>query len=140
MVREIKKGDPQVWITVLDKKTGQTWNVNPDWLKQHLGFCALERQLGGHNRRLDMLIERIFELEKTLINHKMPLARNYLADLFHRKGEINTRQLNIFIAQSGSRLDRKTVQTAFNQMVADGTLQFKSQGKGHPRLWFLKEE
>lgn len=141
MVREIENrhGDKNMWIRVVDRQTGQRWDVNAEWLKQHLGICLIDAHIEGHDSRLDFLINRVMELEKALINHKLPLARSYLADLFHKKGQINTRQLNSWMAREEARLDRASLRLAFESMVADGTLQFKKQGIGHPRLWFLKE-
>ena len=132
MTRQIKQGEKEVWIHVKDTKTGQYWDVSPDWLKQHLGVCIL-------NDTTEYLQKQIDELETTIINNMLPLFQASLKLHFKAKGQIDTRELNKILARRELRLERKALHVAFNLMVEDGTLQFESQGKGHPRIWSLKE-
>jgi len=136
----ITQGDKKVWIRVVDRKTGQGWDVSPDWLKQHLGICNLGDAV-AHLMELDYLdlSSRIKELEQVILDSMRHLRTATLKLHFKVKGEIDTRELNKFIENRGLRLERRATRDAFESMVADGTLQFKSQGKGHPRLWSLKE-
>lgn len=134
MVRKIedKCGDKQLWIKIVDRTNNQSWEASPEWLKQHLGICCLKDTT-------EYLQKQIDELKGTVLHWRLPMARAQLTDAFKKSFQLNTREITNIIDSQPSKLDSNIMQVAFNQMVADGTLQFKSQGKGHPRLWFLKE-
>lgn len=116
---------------------GSDYSASMDWLKQQLGVCGLQDLTDDKVR---VIWERIDDIERVLIEMQLPHAKQVILTTFKERKEINTRQLNVFIDGHSSTLERKALYEAFEHLVAEKTILFMSQGKGHPRLWFLRLE
>jgi len=126
---------------VMKGKTGLTYTVTFEGVQQALGICKLREDVVSHARRelerFDTLWDAITDLRTHVVALWTPQAVQAILSAFRLNKQLDTRQVNLFIAREESQVKTWALHEAFKLLQEDGTLIAQSQGKGNPRLWRL---
>ena len=126
---------------LMEGKTGLKYTATFEGVQQALGICKLRDDVMTHARneldRIDNLWDAVVDLRTHVVALLTPPAVQNLLSAFRLNKQLDTRQVNLFIAREESQCKRWAMQEAFELLQKDGTLLAQSQGKGKPRLWRL---
>ena len=126
---------------VMEGKTGLRYTATFEGVQQELGICKLREDVVAHAKheldRMDNLWETVIDLTHHVVMLWTPQAVQAMLSAFRLNKQLDTRQVNQFIAREESKVKRWALQEAFELLQKDGTLIAQSQGKGKPRLWRL---